>query len=104
MRRELHPERSPERCRPRSFSHPCRRDWLARQPGRVQTRCADRRRELTRTTLRAQKRGGSFFSWQYDGGEKGDGECDYEDDQIYKSAKKEFKNTEEPALAVNVAD
>ena len=41
---------------------------------------------------------------QYKGGEKGGGEGQYEDDQIYKSAKKEFKNTEEPALTINVPD
>jgi hypothetical protein len=85
-----------------------------RQPGLVQTRFADRRKKVRRETLprRKQRRRarsdapyrGLFVSWQYDGGEKGDGEREYEDDQIYKSAEKEFKNTEEPALAINVAD
>ena len=42
--------------------------------------------------------------WPYEGGEKGDGEREYENHQIYKSAKKEFKNTEEPPLAINVAN
>ena len=41
----------------------------------------------------AQKGGGSFVSWQCECGEKGDGERNYEDDQIHKSAKQEFKNT-----------
>jgi hypothetical protein len=45
-----------------------------------------------------------IVSWQYECGEKGDGEREYEDHQIYKSAKKEFENTEEPALAINIPD
>ena len=47
---------------------------LAIQPGLVQTRCADRRKKLRQDTLRAQKGGACFLSWQYECGEKGDGE------------------------------
>src|SRR6516225_8795495 len=104
MQREFHPARSPGRCRRQSFSHPCRRDWRSRQPGLVQTRCADRRKKLRREQLRAHKEARSFVSWQCECGEKGNGQREYEDHQIHKSAKNELKNTEEPALAINVAD
>src|ERR1700747_352397 len=104
MRRDLHQAKSQGKCRPRSFSHLCRRDWRSRQPDLVQTRCADCRKKLKRETLRAQKAGGSFFSWQCECCEEGDGEREYENYQIHKSAKNEFKTTEEPALVINVPD
>ena len=40
----------------------------------LKTRSADRRKKLRQETLRAQKGGASFLSWQYECGEKGDGE------------------------------
>jgi hypothetical protein len=45
-----------------------------------------------------------LFSWQYKRGEKGNGESSQKDHQIHKSTKKEFKNADEPALAVNIPD
>src|SRR3954466_4688276 len=104
MRWEFHRARLQGRCRPQSFSHSCRQDWLSRLPVLIQTQCADCRKKVSRQTVRAQKGGAMFFSWQYKGGEKGGGERQHEDYEICKAAKKELKHSEEPALAVNVPD
>ena len=63
-----------------------------------------RRALATASRLRDAPYRGLFFSWQYECGEKGDGERGQENHQIHKPAKKELKNGEEPALAINVSD
>ena len=52
----------------------------------------------------AKRRSDVLFMMAVKGGEKGGGEGQYKDDQIYKSPQEKFKNGEEPTLAVNLPD
>src|SRR5260370_32008362 len=104
MQREFRQGRSQEKFRRRSFSRSFRQDWPRKRRRCVRKQSADQQEMQWQKSWRTRNQVKLFFSWQCDCDEKGRGEREHEDDQIHKSAKKEFENADEPPLAVNAPD